>query len=124
MALRWTSPRSRKSRKPADRPAHQGRRQPFHLTPTATHSERIPMLRSMFSAVSGLRSHQTMMDVIGNNIANVNTTGYKASAAEFEDLLSQMLKGAGGPQNGLGGSNPAQIGIGTKIGAITTSFTQ
>jgi flagellar hook protein FlgE len=82
------------------------------------------MLRSMFAAVSGLRSHQTMMDVIGNNIANVNTVGYKSASAEFQDLLSQMLKGAGGPQNGLGGSNPAQIGIGTKVGAITTSFTQ
>src|SRR5207302_10232638 len=86
--------------------------------------ERNFMLRSMYSAVSGLRAHQTMMDVIGNNIANVNTTGYKSSSAQFEDLLSQMLKGAGGPQNGLGGSNPAQIGIGTKIGSITTSFTQ
>src|SRR4051812_47144249 len=82
------------------------------------------MLRSMFAAVSGLRGHQTMMDVIGNNIANVNTVGYKSASAEFQDLLSQTLKGAGGPQNGLGGSNPAQIGIGTKIGSITTSFTQ
>src|SRR4051794_8163019 len=82
------------------------------------------MLRSMFAAVSGLRGHQTMMDVIGNNIANVNTVGYKSASAEFQDLLSQTLKGAGGPQNGLGGSNPAQVGIGTKIGSITTSFTQ
>src|SRR3954453_5534363 len=82
------------------------------------------MLRSMFAAVSGLRGHHTTMDVIGNNIANVNTPGYKSASAQFEDLLSQMLKGAGGPQNGLGGSNPAQIGIGTKIGSITTSFTQ
>src|SRR4051794_11288075 len=82
------------------------------------------MLRSMFAAVSGLRAHQTMMDVIGNNIANVNTVGYKPASAEFQDLLSQMLKGAGGPQNGLGGANPAQIGIGTKIGSTRASFAQ
>ena len=54
------------------------------------------MLRSMFAAVSGLRNHQTMMDVIGNNIANVNTTGFKSSSVVFEDLLSQTIKGAGG----------------------------
>jgi flagellar hook protein FlgE len=82
------------------------------------------MLRSMFAAVSGLRNHQTMMDVIGNNIANVNTTGFKSSSVVFEDLLSQTIKGAGGPQNGIGGSNPAQIGIGSKVGAVMTSFTQ
>ena len=82
------------------------------------------MLRSMFSAVSGLRSHQTMMDVIGNNIANVNTTGFKSSQAVFEDLLSQTIKGAGSPSTGLGGSNPSQVGIGVKIGTVATSFTQ
>src|SRR3954470_17470228 len=82
------------------------------------------MLRSMFAAVSGLRNHQTMMDVIGNNISNVNTTGFKSSSVVFEDLLSQMIKGAGGPQNGIGGSNPAQVGIGSKVGAIMNSFTQ
>ena len=82
------------------------------------------MLRSMFSAVSGLRSHQTMMDVIGNNIANVNTTGFKSGQAIFQDLLSQVIKSAGGPQNGLGGSNPAQVGLGVKVGTITNSFAQ
>src|SRR3954453_423711 len=82
------------------------------------------MLRSMFAAVSGLRNHQTMMDVIGNNISNVNTTGFKSSSVVFEDLLSQMIKGAGGPQNGIGGSHPAQVGIGSKVGAIMNSFTQ
>src|SRR2546423_15397756 len=81
------------------------------------------MLRSMFSAVSGLRSHQTMMDVIGNNIANVNTTGYKSSQTIFEDLLSQTIKGAGAPQTALGGSNPPQVGIGVKVGTIAPSFT-
>ena len=53
------------------------------------------MLRSLFSGVSGLRAHQTMLDVVGNNIANVNTTGFKASSVEFEDTLSQALKAAG-----------------------------
>ena len=55
------------------------------------------MLRSLYSGISGLRSHQTMLDVTGNNIANVNTTGFKASATQFQDTLSQLTQGAGGP---------------------------
>lgn len=82
------------------------------------------MLRSMFSGVSGLRSSQTLMDVIGNDIANVNTAGYKSSSVVFQDLLSQLITGAGAPQNGLGGTNPAQIGLGVKVGSITTNFAQ
>jgi flagellar hook protein FlgE len=82
------------------------------------------MLRSMFAGVSGLRGHQAMMDVIGNNIANVNTSGYKASQAVFQDLLSQVLRGAGAAQNGVGGTNPAQVGLGVRLGSIITSFTQ
>ena len=85
------------------------------------------MLRSMFSGVSGLRAHQTMMDVIGNNIANVNTIGYKSSSVVFQDMLSQVLSGAGVPTagpGGLGGTNPSQVGLGVKIGGITTSFRQ
>lgn len=85
------------------------------------------MLRSMFSGVSGLRSHQTMMDVIGNNIANVNTVGYKSSSVIFQDLLSQVIRGAGVPDqtaNGAGGTNPAQVGLGVKIAGITNNFTQ
>ena len=85
------------------------------------------MLRSMFSGVSGLRSHQTMMDVIGNNIANVNTVGYKSSTTVFQDLLSQAIRGAGVPDqstNGAGGTNPAQVGLGVTIAGITTNFTQ
>jgi flagellar hook protein FlgE len=82
------------------------------------------MLRSMFSGVSGLRSHQTMMDVIGNNIANVNTVGYKASTAVFADLLSQQISGAGAPTLTAGGTNPTQVGLGSKVEAISTSFTQ
>ena len=67
------------------------------------------MLRSLFSAVSGLRSHQTMMDVVGNNIANVNTAGFKSSSTVFEDTLSQVVRAGGGPQGLRGGSNPAQV---------------
>ncbi|HET7488825.1 MAG TPA: flagellar hook protein FlgE [Acidimicrobiales bacterium] len=82
------------------------------------------MLRSMFSGVSGLRSHQTMMDVIGNNIANVNTNGFKTSQVVFQDMLSQLLRGAGAPANGNGGTNPAQVGLGVRVGGITTNFSQ
>ncbi|HEY7135157.1 MAG TPA: flagellar hook protein FlgE [Acidimicrobiia bacterium] len=82
------------------------------------------MLRSMFSGVSGLRSSQTLMDVIGNDIANVNTAGYKSSSVVFQDLLSQLIAGAGAPSSTLGGTNPAQIGLGVKVGSITTNFAQ
>jgi flagellar hook protein FlgE len=78
----------------------------------------------MYSGISGLRTHQTMMDVVGNNIANVNTAGYKSSATVFQDLLSQTLQGAGAPRDGAGGTNPAQVGLGVKMGAISTNFAQ
>ena len=81
------------------------------------------MLRSMYSGVSGLRGHQTMMDVVGNNIANVNTTGFKASQTIFQDLLSQVLQGAGLPA-GAGGTNPAQVGLGVRLAGTSTSFSQ
>src|SRR5690348_18468040 len=82
------------------------------------------MLRSLFSGVSGLRAHQTMLDVVGNNIANVNTAGFKASQVEFEDTLSQMLRAAGAPQGAQGGTNPAQVGLGVEVAAVNTTFTQ
>jgi flagellar hook protein FlgE len=82
------------------------------------------MLRSLFSAVSGLRGHQVMMDTIGNNIANVNTAGYKSSSTVFEDTLSQVVKSAGAPQGASGGTNPAQVGLGMRLGGITTNFSQ
>jgi flagellar hook protein FlgE len=82
------------------------------------------MLRSLFSAVSGLRGQQAMMDVIGNNIANVNTAGYKSSSTVFEDTLSQLTKAAGSPQGTSGGTNPAQVGLGVRVAAITTNFNQ
>jgi flagellar hook protein FlgE len=83
------------------------------------------MLRSMFAAVSGLRSHQVMMDVVGNNIANINTVGYKSSSAIFADLLSQTINGAGSPTMALqGGTNEAQVGLGVRLQSIGMNFTQ
>jgi flagellar hook protein FlgE len=82
------------------------------------------MLRSLFTAVSGLRSHQTMMDVVGNNIANVNTNGYKTSQIVFQDTLSQVMRTSGGPQGLRGGTNPAQVGLGVRVGGISTNFGQ
>lgn len=82
-------------------------------------------MRSLFSGVSGLKSHQTRMDVIGNNIANVNTTGYKSKSITFSDMLYQTTQAATGPNiaNGTAGTNPRQIGLGVKTGAINTSIT-
>jgi len=82
------------------------------------------MIRSMFSAISGLRNHQTMMDVVGNNISNVNTTGFKSSAVVFEDVLSQRVQGAGQAVGNSGGTNPIGIGLGSRVASITTSFAQ
>lgn len=82
------------------------------------------MLRSLFSGISGLRSHQTMMDVTGNNIANVNTNGFKSSSVQFQDTLSQMLKAAGAPQGNNAGSNPSQVGLGVRVSGVTTNFGQ
>ena len=81
------------------------------------------MMRSLFSGVSGLKSHQTRMDVIGNNIANVNTTGFKSSRTTFADTLSQTLTGASSPQDNLGGTNPKQIGLGVGVASIDLLFT-
>jgi flagellar hook protein FlgE len=82
------------------------------------------MLRSLFSGISGLRAHQQMMDVTGNNIANVNTTGYKSSQVVFQDTLSQMVNAAGAPQNSAGGTNPAQVGLGVRTASINANFGQ
>lgn len=82
------------------------------------------MLRSLYSGISGLRSHQTMLDVTGNNIANVNTTGFKASATQFQDTLSQMSMGAGAGNATAGGTNPAQVGLGVQVAGISTNFAQ
>jgi flagellar hook protein FlgE len=82
------------------------------------------MLRSLYSGISGLRSHQTMLDVTGNNIANVNTTAFKSSATQFRDTLSQLTQAAGGPQAQVGGTNPSQIGLGVQVAGISTNFAQ
>ncbi|GIF24222.1 flagellar hook protein FlgE [Actinoplanes tereljensis] len=82
------------------------------------------MLRSLYSGISGLHAHQQMMDVTGNNIANVNTVGYKASTVQFQDTLSQMLGAAGAPQNGQGGTNPAQVGLGVRNAGILSNWAQ
>jgi flagellar hook protein FlgE len=82
------------------------------------------MLRSLYSGISGLRAHQAMLDVTGNNIANVNTAGFKASSTQFQDTLSQLTQGASGPQAETGGSNPAQIGLGVRVAGVTTNFAQ
>ncbi len=79
------------------------------------------MMRSLYSGVAGLKTHQTRMDVIGNNIANVNTVGFKASSVLFQDVLYQTTQRATGsnPQNGAGGVNAKQIGLGTTTATIT-----
>ncbi len=84
------------------------------------------MMRSLFSGVAGLKTHQTRMDVIGNNIANVNTTAYKSQNMVFSDLLYQTTQSASGANDatGRGGINPRQIGLGSKTGAISTAIAQ
>ena len=82
------------------------------------------MLKSLFSGVSGLQSHQVAMDVESNNIANVNTTGYKYSRANFSDLLAQTRSIATAPQGQLGGKNPVQVGLGTSVNSTTRIFSQ
>jgi len=84
------------------------------------------MLRSLYSGVSGVKGHQTYLDVVGNNIANVNTTGFKRSNVLFQDLLYQNVRGAMAPDagQGRGGINPMQIGLGSMVGAVETIHTQ
>ncbi len=81
------------------------------------------MMRSLYSGVSGLRNHQTRMDVIGNNIANVNTVGFKGSRVQFQDVLSQTITGAASAQGNRGGTNPMQVGLGMGLASIDTIFT-
>lgn len=82
------------------------------------------MMRSLFSGVSGLRNHQIRMDVIGNNIANVNTIGYKGSRVTFRDLLYQTMSGSAAPQGNRGGINPQQVGLGVGVSSIDMLNTQ
>lgn len=82
------------------------------------------MLRSLYAGISGLRSHQTMLDVTGNNIANVNTVGFKAGSVQFQDTLSQIVQNSRAAQADAGGTNAAQVGLGTQVAAVRTNFTQ
>lgn len=82
------------------------------------------MMRSMYSAVSSLRAHQFRMDVIGNNIANVNTLGFKGSRATFKDIFSQTIRGGSSPQGSRGGTNPMQVGLGIDVSTVDTFHIQ
>lgn len=82
------------------------------------------MLRSLYSSISGLQNHQVKMDIIGNNISNVNTTGYKSQRVTFEESFSQLLEGSARPPGGGGGTNPVQVGLGMSIGSVDTLLTQ
>lgn len=80
------------------------------------------MLRSMYSGISGMKNFQTKLDVIGNNIANVNTYGFKKGRVVFKDMMSQTVSGASGPTNTRGGVNPKQVGLGSQLSTIDTIF--
>ncbi len=82
------------------------------------------MLRSMYAGVSGMGAHMEKMDVVGNNISNVNTTGFKGSRATFQTMLSQTMEGGTAPQDERGGTNPRQIGLGTEIGSVDKNMEQ
>ncbi|MDH4155888.1 MAG: flagellar hook-basal body complex protein [candidate division Zixibacteria bacterium] len=82
------------------------------------------MMASLFAGVSGLKNHQTKMNVIGNNIANINTIGFKASRVNFQEALVQTFRGAGRPSAVSGGTNPLQLGLGMQVAAIDTMFQQ
>ena len=83
------------------------------------------MIQAMYNGVSGLRSHKTMMDVISNNIANINTVGFKASRVSFKEMFNQTLKGATSARDGgVGGTNPQQIGLGVGVGSIDVNNNQ
>ncbi|MFC2950104.1 flagellar basal body rod protein FlgG [Virgibacillus sediminis] len=82
------------------------------------------MLRSMYAGISGMKGFQSKLDVVGNNIANVNTSGFKKGRVTFQDMMSQTTSGAQGPTAARGGVNPAQVGLGSKLGSIDNIHTQ
>ena len=82
------------------------------------------MLRSLFTGVSGLRTHQIKMDVVGNNIANINTIAFKRGRATFQDMVAQTVRSASAPAGPVGGMNPAQVGLGVMLGSIDKVHTQ
>jgi flagellar hook protein FlgE len=79
---------------------------------------------AIWTGVTGLKAYQRRLDVIANNIANVNTTGYRSSRVLFQDLFSQTLQGARAPEGSFGGTNPQQTGLGVRVASIDTNFTQ
>lgn len=82
------------------------------------------MMRSLYSGVAGLQNHQTRMDVVGNNVANVNTVGFKRNRVNFQDMIYQNMQGATRPTEELGGVNPKQVGLGMTVASIDTIHTQ
>jgi flagellar hook protein FlgE len=78
----------------------------------------------MYAGISGMKGFQTKLDVIGNNIANVNTSGFKKGRVTFQDMMSQTTSGAQGPTENRGGTNPAQVGLGSQLGSIDNIHTQ
>lgn len=82
------------------------------------------MMRSLYAGVSGLQNHQTRMDVIGNNISNVNTYGFKKGRVDFQDMISQQIAGSARPTDEVGGVNPKEVGLGMSVASIDTIFTQ
>jgi flagellar hook protein FlgE len=82
------------------------------------------MMASLFAGVTGLKNHQTKMNVIGNNIANVNTIGFKTGRVNFQEALVQTTKGAGRPSSITGGTNPQQLGLGMQVATVDNLFLQ
>jgi flagellar hook protein FlgE len=82
------------------------------------------MIQAMYSGITGMKAFKTQLDVIGNNIANVNTTAYKAESISFQEMLTQTIKAASAPSSGSGGVNPSQVGLGVAVGSINIDNTQ
>ena len=82
------------------------------------------MMRSLYAGVSGMQNHQTRLDVVGNNISNVNTTGFKRGRVNFQDMISQQMSGAAKPTEEIGGVNPKEVGLGMTVASIDTIFNQ
>ncbi|HPK41539.1 MAG TPA: flagellar hook-basal body complex protein, partial [Candidatus Cloacimonadota bacterium] len=82
------------------------------------------MLRSLYSGITGVKNQQAQMDVISNNIANVNTTGFKSNRITFADALSETVSGARGTAGNFGGANPVQIGRGSVVSSVDTNYKQ
>ena len=80
------------------------------------------MIQAMYSGIAGLNAFKSSLDIIGNNIANVNTVAYKSNRVTFKEALSQTLSGGSGPAAGLGGVNPKQIGLGVTVGSIDSNM--